>query len=178
MADRKYLPTFADLVDRLCITQMKAIFIPERQGEYVEEMSLIMHDIDLILESQAKTIAATDVRAMLVLMLSNRFIWENETKARAGGTDQDKLLKLTHSINGVRNTAKNALAHIDGGRRDFKTDCFAAELVADFGNWNVFGVQNGEARWETDQRNYTQLADRRDKSVHGGAGRVLPSSDY
>jgi hypothetical protein len=141
MTDRKYLPTFADLVDRLCITQQKAIFIPERRAEYVSEMSLILYDIELILVNGSKPITAQDVRAMLVLMLSNRFIWENESRARLGGSDQDKLLKLTHSINGVRNQAKNELAHIDGGRKDYKIDCFAAELIEDFGNWNVFGVE-------------------------------------
>lgn len=49
------------------------------------------------------------IRAILIIMLTNRYIWENESKARLGGSEQDKLLKLTHSINGIRNTAKNVL---------------------------------------------------------------------
>ena len=72
-------------------------------------------------------------------MLSNRFIWENESKARAGGSEQDKLLKLTHSINGVRNRAKNIIAAFEDGRPDYKLDCLAAELDGQFGNWNIFG---------------------------------------
>lgn len=136
--DRRYLPTFSDLVDRLCIVQQKAIFIPKRRTEYLDEMSAIMHDIDLILIQAGKPLGASDVRAMLVLMLSNRFIWENESVARNGGPEQDKLLKLTHSINGVRNSAKNELAHVDGGRKDFKIDCFASSLIEEFGDWNVF----------------------------------------
>jgi hypothetical protein len=138
---RKYLPTLSDLVDRLAIVQLKAINIPERSEEYVKERALIEHDIDLILTDLAKEgkhVGASAVHAILVIMLSNHFIWINETKARQGGTDQDKLLKMTHSINGVRNTAKNQLANIDGGRRDYKVDCFAAELVKDFGNWNIW----------------------------------------
>lgn len=138
---RKYLPTFSDLVDRLCIVQQKAIFISERRDEYMIEMSAIMHDIDLILTSREEHLKAADIRAMLVLMLSNRFIWENESVARNGGPDQDKRLKLTHSINGVRNSAKNELAHIDGGRKDFKIDCFASSLVEEFGDWNVFSAE-------------------------------------
>jgi hypothetical protein len=141
LSQRRYLPTLSDLVDRLSIVQLKAINIPERSEEYVKERALIEHDIDLILSELAKDgkrVDASAVHAILVIMLSNHFIWINETKARQGGSEQDKLLKMTHSINGVRNTAKNQLANIDGGRRDYKTDCFAAELVKDFGNWNIW----------------------------------------
>lgn len=135
---RKYLPTFSDLVDRLTITQMKAIFIAERKQEYMEEMELILHDLDLMIEEGNVQLNAAAVRAIIVIMLANRFIWENESLARQGGKDQDSRLKLTHSINGVRNTAKNSLAAVVGGRHDYKIDCFASELEAEFGAWNVF----------------------------------------
>jgi hypothetical protein len=135
-SDRRYLPTLSDLVDRLSIVQLKAIFIPERAKEYLEERALIEHDIDLIL--RGRSITASDVHAILVIMLANRFIWENESKARAGGTEQDKLLKLTHSINGVRNAAKNQLARLDSGRKDYKIDALAANLPSEFGNWKIF----------------------------------------
>lgn len=138
---RVYLPTLADLIDRLSIAQLKAIFIPEHRDEYRAEIALIEHDVDLLLEERAEAghrMTGNDVRAIALVMLTNRYIWENETKARAGGHDQDKLLKLTHSINGVRNIAKNEIARSGGERLDHKIDCFAAELVADFGNWNVW----------------------------------------
>lgn len=136
MSERKYLPTLSDLVDRLSIVQLKAIFIPERAKEYMAERALIEHDIDLILKG--KKVTASDVHAILMIMLSNRFIWENESKARAGGSEQDKLLKLTHSINGVRAAAKNQLARLDGGRKDYKVDTLAADLPPEFGNWRIF----------------------------------------
>lgn len=132
---RKYLPTLSELVDRLSIVQLKMIFIPEHADEYAQERDLIEHDIGLILEGLDRKLDARAVRAILVIMLSNRFIWENESKARAGGDEQDALLKLTHSINGVRNLAKNVLAETEGGRKDYKLDCLAAELPAAFGNW-------------------------------------------
>jgi hypothetical protein len=72
-----------------------------------------------------------------MIQLTNRCIWESESKARAGGSEQDKLLKLTHSVNGVRNHSKNILAEVAGGRRDYKIDCFAEELIEEFGNWNI-----------------------------------------
>lgn len=135
---RKYLPTLADLVDRMTIVQLKSIFIPEHVEEYRGEMVLIMHDVDQLLKEHAP-LDAEAVHAIMVLMLSNRFIWENESKARAGGSDQDKLLKLTHSVNGVRATAKNVLSSKTGGRKDYKIDALAADLPPEFGNWKVFG---------------------------------------
>jgi hypothetical protein len=134
MSARQYLPTLSELVDRLSIVQLKMIFIPEHATEYGKERAMIEHDIDLILSEIGK-LDARAVRAILVIMLANRFIWENESKARAGGTEQDKVLKLTHSINGIRNLAKNVLAETEGGRKDYKLDCLASEMDADTGNW-------------------------------------------
>ena len=138
MSGRAYLPTFAELVDRLTIVQLKAIFMPERKADYTAEMGLIMQDLDTILAEKGHVLKAADIRAVAAVMLANRVIWENESKARNGEASQDKLLKFTHSINGVRNRAKNALAASIGERLDHKTDCFAAELVEEFGNWNIF----------------------------------------
>ncbi len=132
---RRYLPTLSELVDRLTIVQLKMIFIPDHRDEYAAERDLIEHDIDLILGEKEIKLGARDLRAALVIMLANRVIWENESKARAGGNEQDKLLKLTHSINGIRNLAKNVLGEVEGGRKDWKVDCLAAELDTQFGNW-------------------------------------------
>ena len=136
---RKYLPTLADLIDRWTIVQLKEIFITEHSAEYRNERSLIEHDIDLILGELGRAFGVRELWAVTIIMLSNRFIWENESKARAGGSEQDKLLKLTHSINGVRNRAKNIIAAFEDGRPDYKLDCLAAELDGQFGNWNIFG---------------------------------------
>ena len=142
MIERKYLPTLAELVDRLSIVQLKAIWIPENKQDYNEERALIEHDIDAILEEKfnvnAWRLTARDVRAIMVLMLCNRVIWESESRARAGGDDQDKLLKFSHSINGVRNTAKNVLATAADQRIDLKIDAFAEKLVSEFGAWDIF----------------------------------------
>lgn len=137
-AVRRYLPTLAELIDRLSIVQMKEIFLCALGAPYAEERALIEHDIDIILAEREFRLSAKDIRALLMIMLANRYIWENESRARQGGAEQDKLLKLTHSINGVRNTAKNVLARSAGDRVDHKLDCFAAELVEEFGNWRVF----------------------------------------
>ena len=48
--DRKYLPTLAELVDRLSIVQLKEVFITEHKNEYAQEIKDIVYDINLILE--------------------------------------------------------------------------------------------------------------------------------
>ena len=138
MADRKYLPTFAELIDRLAIVQLKFIFISNNSDAYKQEMNDIIHDLDLIIKEKDVKLSGEMIINTMRVMLTNRFIWENETKARAGGDSQDKLLKLTHSINGIRNTAKNMISNEIGERVDLKVDCLASELIKEFGNWQLF----------------------------------------
>jgi len=135
---RKYLPTFAELVDRFTIVLLKSIFIPQNKQQYDQELSDIKHDINSIINEKDLKLNAEVIKAICVIMLSNRYIWENESKCRSGESQDLTLLKLTHSINGVRNTAKNILSKELGERLDLKIDCLAAELQSDFQNWNIF----------------------------------------
>lgn len=136
---RQYLPTLAELIDRLTIVILKSIFIQEHRGQYLIERQAIEHDISLLCRKHGViTEPAQFISAVAILMLSNRYIWENESKARSGYGEQDQLLKMTHSINGVRTRAKNEIAKLLGERQDLKVDCFAAELIEAYGNWNVF----------------------------------------
>lgn len=136
--ERKYLPTFADLCDRLAIVLLKRIFISENRAAYQKEIDLIQHDMDEIITHGDHRLGAAEIYALLALMLTNREIWLNESKARQGGSEQDKLLRFSHSLNGQRNRAKNILAIAMGERIDLKVDCFAAELAKDFGAWDIF----------------------------------------
>jgi hypothetical protein len=132
MTERKYLPTLADLIDRLSIVLMKRIFF--KGGRYVSECDTIIHDIDLLLNE--RKLDAGDIYSILVLMLANRFIWENESNIRKGGGNSLEQLRATHSINGIRNHAKNTLL-LDDERMDVKIDCLASDLPPEFGNWDV-----------------------------------------
>ena len=131
MSERKYLPTLAELVDRLSIAQLKEVFITEHKEEYAQEIKDIVHDIDLILNDENVRLSGKDVRAIVVLSQMNLHIWHNETKYRAG--EGDGNLGLTHGLNGIRNTAKNKIQENVGGRKDYKIDCIAAE----FKDWEV-----------------------------------------
>ena len=108
MEKRKYLPTLSELVDRLSIAQLKEVFIAEHKDEYAQEIKDICHDIDMML-SEAKSIDAEVIRAIVVLSQMNLHIWHNESNYRKG----------------IKETV--------GGRKDYKIDC----LAADFKDWEI-----------------------------------------
>ena len=131
-AERKYLPTLSELVDRLSITQLKEVFITDHKDEYGQEISDILHDIDLILANLDDKIDGKTLRAIVVLAQMNLHIWHNESNYRKGIKDGNDL-ELTHGLNGIRNVAKNRIQELNGGRKDYKIDCLAAE----FKDWEI-----------------------------------------
>jgi hypothetical protein len=132
MKERKYLPTLSELVDRLSITQLKEVFITDHKDEYGEEISDIVHDIQILLDESDGKVDAETIRAIVVLAQMNLHIWHNESNYRKGIKDGNNL-ELTHGLNGIRNTAKNKIQEINGGRKDYKIDCLAAE----FKDWEI-----------------------------------------
>ena len=132
MKKRKYLPTIEDLIDRLSIFQLKEVKIPEHKDKYAQDIQDILNDIDIILDESPGEVNAKLLRAVIVLAQMNTHIWYNESDVRNGVKGSDNLL-LTHGLNGIRNTAKNYITDILGGRKDYKIDC----LAADFKDWEV-----------------------------------------
>jgi hypothetical protein len=132
MEKRKYLPTLSELIDRLSIIQLKEVFISEHKEEYAQEISEIIHDIDLTLKEKDVILDARAIRAIMVLSQMNLHIWHNESNYRKGIKDGNNL-ELTHGLNGIRNTAKNKIQEKAGGRKDYKIDCLAAE----FEEWEI-----------------------------------------
>jgi hypothetical protein len=131
MNQRRYLPTLSELVDRLSIAQLKEVFITDHKEEYAQEIADIVHDIQLCLDEGADITAET-IRAIVVLSQMNLHIWHNESNYRKGIKDGNNL-ELTHGLNGIRNTAKNKIQEVVGGRKDYKIDCLAAE----FKDWKI-----------------------------------------
>jgi|TARA_R110000796_G_scaffold129880_1_gene245563 hypothetical protein len=132
MKNRKYLPTLSELVDRLSIAQLKEVFITDHKVEYAQEISDIVHDINLLIEENDSEVNGEIIRAIVVLSQMNLHIWHNESNYRKGIKDGNNL-ELTHGLNGIRNTAKNKIQEVAGGRKDYKIDCLAAE----FEDWEV-----------------------------------------
>lgn len=132
MNERKYLPTLSELIDRLSIVQLKEVFIPEHKIEYAQEIKDIVNDIQILLDENKGEVTAETIRAIVVLSQMNLHIWHNESNYRKGIKDGNNL-ELTHGINGIRNTAKNKIQEVNGGRKDYKIDCLAAE----FKDWDI-----------------------------------------
>jgi hypothetical protein len=130
--ERKYLPTLSELIDRLSIVQLKEVFIPDHKDEYALEIADIVHDIQAHIDENNAVIDAEVIRAIVVLSQMNLHIWHNETNYRKGIKDGNNL-ELTHGLNGIRNTAKNKIQEVVGGRKDYKIDC----LAADFKDWEI-----------------------------------------
>jgi hypothetical protein len=130
--NRKYLPTLSELIDRLSIVQLKEVFISEHKAEYAKEILDILHDIQEHIDENNAEITAEVIRAVVVLSQMNLHIWHNETNYRKGIKDGNNL-ELTHGLNGIRNTAKNKIQEVVGGRKDYKIDC----LAADFKDWEI-----------------------------------------
>ncbi len=86
---------------------------------------MTLREKDVILNSET-------VRAIVVLSQMNLHIWHNESNYRKGIKDGNNL-ELTHGLNGIRNTAKNKIQEVAGGRKDYKIDCLAAE----FKDWDI-----------------------------------------
>jgi len=126
------MPTLSELVDRLSIAQLKEVFITDHKEEYAEEIKNIVHDIQLILDDCDNTVDAETIRAVVVLSQMNLHIWHNESNYRKGIRDGNNL-ELTHGLNGIRNTSKNKIQELTGGRKDYKIDCLAAE----FKDWDI-----------------------------------------
>jgi hypothetical protein len=135
MKNRKYLPTLSELIDRLSIVQLKEVFIPEHKLEYSKEIDDIVHDIQLVLNESDGIITADTIRAIIVLAQMNLHIWHNESNVRKGISDGNSL-ELTHGLNGIRNTAKNKIQEVAGGRKDYKIDCLAADMQVWEVSWN------------------------------------------
>ena len=132
MKQRRFLPTISELLDRLSIVQLKEVKIPEHKVEYAQEIADIVHDIQLIIDQNDVIINAEMLRAIIVCTQMNTHIWYNESNVRSG-VAAPSMLALTHGLNGIRNTAKNKIQEVVGGRKDYKIDCIAA----DFKDWQV-----------------------------------------
>ena len=140
---RKWLPAFADLVDRLSIFQLKEVLIPENKEVYASEMSDIVHDLDILISEKSVECSGELLHAIVILAQINAHIWYNEAAARRGEDQDLSKLKLTHGLNGMRSNCMNYIKCKigEGDRVDLKADCLAAE----FNDWkfSLFEEKDG-----------------------------------
>lgn len=116
-SERKYLPTLADLIDALTIDQIKEIKFNNKKSIYAEGIKKICHDIDLIINERDIKINSKIMRLIIILAQLNIYIWENKDKMQKEDSDSYlKLLKISHQLNGIRNTMKNKISEEIGDK--------------------------------------------------------------
>ena len=125
MSERKkrYMPTTAENIDRLVISSLKELKIPEYRGNFTREINDIVHDLDLDFEDKKVMLTGNLVRDIVILAVMNNEIWHNESNFRKGIKEGNDL-ELTHGLNGIRNVAKNKIqTQVDNSeRKDYKID--------------------------------------------------------
>jgi hypothetical protein len=131
--ERQFLPPMSELIDRMTVTQIKLALLKNNKESFIEEISKLEHDIDLIIDSNNIKLDSRLIRIIIVLSQMNLHIWQNKDKMQDKlGDNQEKeylaLLKLSHQLNGIRNRMKNALLEIEDVqdksqiRSNFETD--------------------------------------------------------
>ncbi len=120
---RKYLPSFAEKIDRLTICGLKEIY-SENKEPFRQEIADILHDIQLDID-EGVIVTADMIRAIIVLTQANLEIWKNENSVREMNETGDaekvaKTLLYTHAVNSTRCSGKTRIQNILGGRVDPK----------------------------------------------------------
>lgn len=118
MSERAYLHSFAELVDRLQIVNLKIIYADETlKGEFLKEAADIKHDIDIFI-SEGVSVDSEMVQAIGLLQAVHWEIWHNESAGRGDGDKAD--YDRTHKLNSDRAHIKKRIQQLCGGRIDHK----------------------------------------------------------
>jgi len=107
--ERKFLPAFAELIDRLTVDQIKEVLLPEIKITVADEMENICHDIDLLIAERELKLSSRMIRIIIALSQLNLHIWRLKDRMQEDSTHYDEQLKKAHQLNGIRNQLKNIL---------------------------------------------------------------------
>ncbi len=105
---RQYLPSFAELIDALTIDQIKEV-LSDQKEQATEDMLKISHDLELIIADKNIKLSARLIRIIIAIAQLNLHIWHNKEEMHLHPGQYEKLLILSHQLNGVRNQLKNIL---------------------------------------------------------------------
>lgn len=136
MEERKYLPSFAELVDRLSILVMKIAYSEDKEmlHSFIEERDNITHDIDLFVKEGVEMDGGM-VYYLQGLQFLNSKIWHNEMEQRGesgelevGWKEKYEKLIQSHKWNADRAKVKRAIQQKIGGRIDQKLNYIEGSL--------------------------------------------------
>ena len=126
--ERQFLPSFAELIDRLTVDQIKEVLLTDRSEEMAKEIKAICQDIDVLINQKHIKLSARFIRIVVILAQMNVQIWHNKDKMKIEPEKYNEYLKLAHQLNGLRNQMKNLLLEESGEkdksseRTNFDTD--------------------------------------------------------
>lgn len=106
---RQCLVPFSELLDRLTITQIKEILVPEQRASFSEEIRRLTHDINLISEEKVIKPTPRFIRLIIVLAQINLHVWHTKEIMTEDPDRFEECMKLAHQLNGIRNQTKNLL---------------------------------------------------------------------
>lgn len=106
---RQYLPSFAELVDRLTVDQIKEVLAPSRSTSIAEEIKRLENDMNMIINTENVIVSARLLRKVIILAQINLHIWHNKDEMQEDPERYSELLTMAHQLNGIRNRIKNSL---------------------------------------------------------------------
>lgn len=129
--ERQFLPSLAELLDRLTVTQIKQALLGDKNKDFYNEINKLSNDMDIIIKKENIKLDSRIIRIIVLISQINLHIWKNKDLMQEN-LDNDKeylkLLKLAHQLNGIRNRMKNQLLEIEGSndesqkKSNFETD--------------------------------------------------------
>lgn len=114
--NRQFQLPLAELVDRLCVDQIKEVLLSDNKESYGREMKQLEHDIDQILQEKDMRCTARLLRVVIVMAQMNLHIWHQKDAMAGDAARYSEFLKLAHQLNGIRNRMKNLLLEETGDR--------------------------------------------------------------
>ena len=102
--------TFAELVDKLTICQIKEVLLPQMLArKYCLELKHLEHDIDLFIKQKRIKLSAKFLRKIILLSHLNLHVWFLKDRMLPEYKRYFKLLKFAQELNGLRNHIKNLI---------------------------------------------------------------------
>ena len=106
---KQFQLSFAELVDRLSIDQIKMIMLPRLRKSMSREVAQIAHDLEIIMKAKKIKLSAALIGKVISLTQINLHIWNLKEKMQEDKKQYTKFLKRAHQLNGIRNRIKNSL---------------------------------------------------------------------
>jgi len=138
MAQREFLLSLAELIDRMTITQIKTVRLSDGKEDFLKELRSLRSDIDDIISEKGIKLTGEVLQSVIILSQLNLHIWINKDEMQKV-IDREgeylKLLKYAHQLNGYRNNIKNSLLKLEGTidqsqvRSNFEVDGLRLDLI-------------------------------------------------